>query len=328
MFKKKLFNMTQQQIITTGTPIPIQSSSASVVDYVYLESLRTGDYVTEVESGRSLEDITSRIFWNITKDPEIKGNVRILKADYIGFYDETDTDKILEMNLKRVQSKEFYYVIPLVPGYTIYSSIKKASLDIATSLSLKTLLKEIYNFYDKRIREDKRVSLTQPSTPSSTVAQVINFKTMLLSMMPLTSPYAKFIDKLLENISTGTEVRIFHEIFAFRTMFNGFLTTPNPESFTITEQNVSRVVYDYIYILNLSNSILPIENSVNFQVIFERKYLKNILRDIINEYKFEKHGEGSERYQQGRGRGRGRGSWERGSWGRGERESGGRDQDR
>jgi hypothetical protein len=301
--------MSQSTTITTGTPITtvqtasgtsapvtvagIQQSPVTVHDYVYIYPAQQNDFVTQGESGRSLEDISSRIFWNITKEPK-KENMKILKPDYTGFYGDAEAGKVLEMYLKRTQSSRFYYVLPLLPGFTAYSSIKEIRLDLSSSKTLKSLLEDVYNFYQKKVIQGQ---ITQPQQPSSNIAQALDFKSMILRIIPAVSPYTKFIDELLSKISTGSEVNIFHQIFSFRTMFNGLLTTPNPETFQITEQGIYRTVTDYIYILNLSNSIIPVDNSVGFESIVSGKNLKNIVKQAISEQKqekFEREGRGGQ----------------------------------
>jgi len=308
---------TVQTATGTSTPAPtvpvIQQSSVTVYDYVYIYSTQQNDFVIQRESNRSLEDISSRIFWNITKEPK-KENMKILKPDYTGFYEDDETEKVLKMYLKRTQSSRFYYVLPLLPGFTAYSSIKEIRLDLTTSKTLENLLEDVYNFYQKKIIQGQ---LTQPQQPSSSVTQALDFKSMILRIIPAVSPYTKFIDDLLSKISTASEVNIFHQIFSFRTMFNGFLTTPNPETFQVTEQGIYRTVTDYIYILNLSNSIIPVDNSVGFESIVSGKNLKNIIKQAISEQKqekFEREGRGGGQYEGGRksggwrgGGGRGRG---------------------
>jgi hypothetical protein len=309
-----------QMIVTTTTPttvqatpgtttavptVPgIQQSPVTVHDYVYIySSAQQNDFVIQRESGRSLEDISSRIFWNITKEPK-KENMKILKSDYTGFYEDDETEKVLGMSLKRTQSSRFYYVLPLLPGFTAYSSIKEIRLDPTASKTLKNLLEDVYNFYQKKIIQGQ---LTQPQQPpSSSVTLALDFKSMILRIIPAVSPYTKFIDELLSKISTASGVNIFHQIFSFRTMFNGFLTTPNPEIFQVTEQGTYRTVTDYIYILNLSNSIIPVDNSVGFESVISGKNLKNIIKQAISEQKQEKFEHGGREGQHERGRGSGR----------------------
>jgi hypothetical protein len=140
---------------------------------------------------------------------------------------------------------------------------------------------------------------------------------MILRIIPAVSPYTKFIDELLSKISTGSEVNIFHQIFSFRTMFNGFLTTPNPETFQVIEQGIYRTVTDYIYILNLSNSIIPVDNSVGFETIVSGKSLKNIIKQAISEQKQEKfEHEGRGHHERSRGPSNWRGGFGRRSQGR------------
>lgn len=324
-----------QSPIQPITPAPSVVSTPSISqtaslgqDYVYLFPQQTGYPPVEDEAGRSLEDISSRIFWDITKDPGIKENVKILRSNYSGFYDDSEVQVILEMQLRRFQSNQFFYIIPLVPGYTVYSSIKEASLSLGVSFTLKSLLTDIYNFYEKKVRQEKGMTFSQPSQPSSTVTQALNFKAMILNMIPPTTPYAKYIDKLLDSISTGSEMKIFHRIFGFRTMFNGFLTTPNPETFTVTQQGGSpKTITDYIYILNLANSIIPMETSANIQPISDKKYLKNIIKEAMDEHKSERQQRGEFRGEARRGcgwgggrRGGGRGGFQQGSSYRGSNE--------
>jgi len=306
---------TVQTASGTATAVPtvpgIQQTSVTVHDYVYIYSTQN-DFVIQRESGRSLEDISSRIFWNITKEPK-KENMKILKSDYTGFYEDDETEKVLGMSLKRTQSSRFYYVLPLLPGFTAYSSIKEIRLDPTASKTLEDLLKDVYNFYQKKVIQGQ---LTQPQQPSSTsVTQALDFKSMILRIIPAVSPYTKFIDELLSKISTASGVNIFHQIFSFRTMFNGFLTTPNPEIFQVTEQGIYRTVTDYIYILNLSNSIIPVDNSVGFESVISGKNLKNIIKQAISEQKqekFEHEGRGGGQYERSRGSSKWQGGFGRG----------------
>lgn len=252
----------------------------SELEKLNVESLK-GTELYILENGLPIESILNRIQWDVKRAPTAD-TVRIIRADYRGFYTKTETRVLLEnSSIKNpIPPEAFNFMISIFPDLNLYSKVIKIQ---GKELILGNFLNRIYSYYSFKVNEDTVVEYFNAADVNKGYSEM-SFKNLVDNVLP--SIYRDKFNRNFRIYFTSSaakkpEVEL-NFIFRFNTCFGGVTRIP----FTMKVDDRE----SFVYIVRLTH---------DFGIFFSPVVVPETIQQRQQEQPRKK--KGKEKRPQGRG---------------------------